>query len=71
MSVQEMYVSELQRCLGPAYFALLVEVDGFDGDLHSRVLRTVHDGPNCFMSKDFRDQQAEIECSVQVKRKDE
>ena len=47
------------------------EVDGFDGDLHSRVLRTLHDGPNCFMSKGFRDQQAEIECSVQVKRKDE
>ena len=47
------------------------EVDGFDGDLQSRVLRTMHDGPNGHKSKNFRDQQAEIQCSVQVKRKDD
>ena len=35
------------------------EVDGFDGELQSRVLRTMHDGPNGLKSKDLRDQQAE------------
>ena len=46
-------------------------MDGFDGDLQSRILRTTHDGPNELKSKDFSDQQAEIECPEQVVRKDE
>ena len=52
-------------------FLTSLEVDGFDGDLQSRVLRAVHDGPNGLKSKGFSDKQAEIECPEQVVRKDE
>ena len=34
-------------------FLTSLEVDGFDGDLQSRVLRAVHDGLNGLKSKDF------------------
>ena len=57
-------------CLTSIFLASL-EVDGFDGDIKSRVLRAIHDGPNGLKSKDFSDQQAEIECPEQVVRKDE
>ena len=52
-------------------FLASLEVDGFDGDIKSRVLRAIHDGPNGLKSKDFSDQKAEIECPEQVVRKDE
>ena len=52
-------------------FLTSLEVDGFDGDLQSRVLRAIHDESNGLMSKDFSDKQAEIECPKQVVRKDE
>ena len=52
-------------------FLTSLELDGFDGDLQSRILRATHDGPNGLRSKDFSDQQAEIECPEQVVRKDE
>ena len=57
-------------CLTSIFLASL-EVDGFDGDIKSRVLRAIHDGPNGLKSKDFSDQKAEIECPEQVVRKDE
>ena len=49
-------------------FLASLEVDGFDGDIKSRVSRAIHDG---LKSKDFSDQQAQIECPEQVVRKDE
>ena len=52
-------------------FLTSLELDGFDDDLQSRILRATHDGPNGLKSKDFNDQQAEIECPEQVVRKDE
>ena len=52
-------------------FLTSLEVDGFDGDIKSRVLRSIHDGPNGLKSKDFRDEQAEIECPKEVVRKDD
>ena len=52
-------------------FLSSLELDGFDGDLQSRILRATHDGPNGLKSKDFSDQQAEIECPEQVVKKDE
>ena len=45
-------------------FLASLEVDGFDGDIKSRVSRAIK-------NKDFSDQQAEIECPEQVVRKDE
>ena len=36
-------------------FLASLEVDGFDGDIKSRVLRAIHDGPNGLKSKDFSD----------------
>ena len=65
------YVSELPKMPWTSIFLASLEVDGFDGDIKSRVLRAVHDGPNGLKSKDFSDQQAEIECPEQVVRKDE
>ena len=35
------------------------------------VSRVIHDGPNALKSKDFSNQQAEMECPEQVVRKDE
>ena len=35
------------------------------------VSRAIHDGPNALKSKDFSNQQAEMECPEQVVRKDE
>ena len=67
----EMYVSELLKMPWTSVFLTSLEVDGFDGDLQSRVLRAIHDGPNGLKSKGFSDQQAEIECPEQVVRKDE
>ena len=68
----EMYVSELPKMPWTNVFLTSLEVDGFDGDLQSRVLRAIHDGSNGLKSKrDFRDQQAEIERPEQVVRKDE
>ena len=52
-------------------FLSSLELDGFDGDLQSRILRATHDGPNGLKSKDFSDQQAEIEYPEQVVKKDE
>ena len=60
-----------QDVLDYSVFLTSLEVDGFDGDFQSRVLRAIHDGPNALKSKDFIDQQAEIECPEQVVRKDE
>ena len=67
----KMYVSELPKMPWTSIFLASLEVDGFDGDIKSRVLRAIHDGPNGLKSKDFSDQQAEIECPEQVVRKDE
>ena len=49
----EMYVSELPKMPWTSVFLISLEVDGFDGDLQSRVLRAVHDGLNGLKSKDF------------------
>ena len=65
------YVSELPKMPWTSIFLASLEVDGFDGDIKSRVLRAIHDGPNGLKSKDFSDQQAEIEYPEQVVRKDE
>ena len=67
----EMYVSELPKMPWTNVFLTSLEVDGFDGDIKSRVLCAIHDGPNGLKSKDFSDQQADIECPEQVVRKDE
>ena len=47
----EMYVSELPKMPGTSVFLTSLEVDGFDGDLQSRVLRAIHDGSNGLKSK--------------------
>ena len=65
----KMYVSELPKMPWTSIFLASLEVDGFDGDIKSRVLRAIHDGPNGLKSKDFSDQQAEIECPEQVVRR--
>ena len=52
----EMYFSELPKMPGASVFLTSLEVDGFDGDLQSRVLRAIHDGLNGLKSKDFSDQ---------------
>ena len=67
----KMYVSELPKMPWTSIFLASLEVDGFDGDIKSRVLRAIHDGPNDLKSKDFSDQQAEIECPEQVVRDEE
>ena len=67
----KMYVSELPKMPWTSIFLASLEVDGFDGDIKSRVLRAIHGGPNGLKSKDFSDQQADIECPEQVVRKDE
>ena len=67
----KMNVSELPKMPWTSIFLASLEVDGFDGDIKSRVLRAVHNGPNGLKSKDFSDQQVEIECPKQVVRKDE
>ena len=64
----KMYVSELPKMPWTSIFLASLEVDGFDGDIKSRVLRAIHDGPNGLKSKDFSDQQAEIECPEKVVR---
>ena len=65
----KMYVSELPKMPWTSIFLASLEVDGFDGDIKSRVLRAVHDRANGLKSKDFSDQKAEIECPEQVVRK--
>ena len=67
----KMYVSELPKMPWTSIFLASLEVDGFDGDIKSRVLRAIHDGPNGLKSKDFTDQKAEIERPEQVVREDE
>ena len=67
----KMYVSELPKMPWTSIFQASLEVDCFDDDIKCRVLRAIHDGPNGLKSKDFSDQQAEIECPEQVVRKDE
>ena len=120
----EMYVSELPKMTWTSIFLTSLELDGFDGDLQSPILRSIHDRPNglksiacvagvewgrgqgkreggrgergrlpslsslsCFSPspspspfcachagykcKNFRDQQAEIECPEEVVRKDD
>ena len=52
----EMSVSELPKMPWTSVFLTSLEVDGFDGDLQSRVLRAIHDGHNGLKSKDFSDQ---------------
>lgn len=52
-------------------FLTSLDLDGFDGDLQSRVSRAIHGEPNGLLSKDFSDQEAEIEYSEQVVREDE
>ena len=52
----EMYVRELPKMRWTSVFLTSLEVDGFDGDLQSRVLRAIHDGLNGLKSKDFSDQ---------------
>ena len=42
----KMYVSELPKMPWTSIFLASLEVDGFDGDIKSRVLRAIHDGPN-------------------------
>ena len=65
------YVSELPKMPWTSIFLASLEVDGFDGDIKSRVLRAIHDGPNGLKSKDFSDQKAEIECPETIIRKEE
>ena len=62
----KMYVSELPKIPWTSIFLASLEVDGFDGDIKSRVLRAIHDEPNGLKSKDFSDQKAEIECPEPV-----
>ena len=57
-----MYVSELPKMPWTTVFLASLELDGFDGDLQSRILRAMHDGPNALKSKNFSIQQAEMEC---------
>ena len=52
-------------------FLTSLKLDGFDGDLQSRILRAIHDGPSGLKSKYFSDQQREIGCPEKVVRKDE
>ena len=47
----EMYVSELPKMPWTSVFLTSLEVDGFDGDLQSRVLRAIHDGSNGLKSE--------------------
>ena len=47
----KMYVSELPKMPWTSIFLASLEVDGFDGDVKSRVLRAIHDGPNGLKSK--------------------
>ena len=51
----KMYVSELPKMHWTSIFLASLEVDGFDGDIKSRVLRAIHDWPNGLKSKDFSD----------------
>ena len=67
----EMYVSELPKMPWTSVFLTSLEVHDFDDDLQSRLLRSIHDGPNGLKSKGFSEQQAGIECPEQVVRKDE
>ena len=67
----KMCVSELPKMPWTSIFLASLEVDGFDGDIKSRVLRAIHDGPNGLKSKDFSDQKAEIECPETIIRKEE
>ena len=67
----KMNVSELPKMPWTSIFLASLKVDGFDGDIKSRVLRAVHNGPNGLKSKDFSHQKAEKECPEQVVRKDE
>ena len=66
----EMYVSELPKMPWTSIFLTSLEVDGLDGDFQSRVSLAIREGPNGLKSKEFSDQQAEIECPEQVLRKD-
>ena len=65
----EKYVSELPKMPWTTIFLTSLELDGFDGDLQSRILHAIHDGPNAL--KNCSIQQAEMECPEQVVTKDE
>ena len=67
----ETYVSELPKMPWTTIFLTSLELDGFDGDLQSRILRAIHDGPNALKSKNCSIQQAEMECPEQVVTEDE
>ena len=66
----EMYVSELPKMPWTTIFLTSVELDGLMV-IFRVVSRAIHDGPNALKSKDFSNQQAEMECPEQVVRKDE
>ena len=66
----EMYVSELPKMPWTTIFLTSVELDGLMV-IFRVVSRAIHDGPNTLKSKDFSNQQAEMECPEQVVRKDE
>ena len=57
-----MYISELPKMPWTTIFLASLELDGFGGDLQSRILRAINDGPNALNSKNFSIQQAEMEC---------
>ena len=42
----EMYVSELPKMTWTSIFLTSLELDSFDGDLQSPILRSIHDRPN-------------------------
>ena len=65
------YVSEPPKMPWTTTFLTSFELDGFDGDLHSRILGAIHDGPNALKRNNFSIQQTEMECPEQVVRKDE
>ena len=52
-------------------FLTSFELDGFDGDRHSRILGAIQDGPNALKRNNFSIQQTEMECPEEVVRKDE
>ena len=65
-----MYVSELPKMPWTTIFLTSVELDGLMV-IFTVVSRAIHDGANALKSKDFSNQQAEMECPEEVVRKDE
>ena len=66
----EMYVSELPKMQWTTIFLTSVELDGLVV-IFWVLSHAIHNGPNTLKSKDFSNQQAEMECPEQVVRKDE